>query len=206
MWHVGVILLNQRGPDGGVHMGRGDSVAGSANEVPRVAPAELPYVLMSDQELLQALETGPCQRFSDWPNSQVPKVAAGVYTIWERSRFIYVGMSGRTMTSESVDAPDEPAKAKGLWTRLGSHASGRRSGDQFCVYICDRFVVPRLSVEQQAQVATGVLSLDALTRSYVQDRLCYRFATLRNGKEAFALERDLQRGAMSVGKPFLNPL
>lgn len=27
----------------------------------------------------------------------------------------------------------EPAKAKGLWTRLDSHASGRRSGDQFCV-------------------------------------------------------------------------
>jgi hypothetical protein len=31
--------------------------------------------------------------------------------------------------------------AKGLWTRLNAHASGRRSGDQFCVYIGDRQVV-----------------------------------------------------------------
>ena len=36
---------------------------------------------MSDEQLLQALEPGPCQRFSDWPNQSVPKVAAGVYTV-----------------------------------------------------------------------------------------------------------------------------
>jgi hypothetical protein len=28
------------------------------------------------------LETGPLHPFQDWPNEQVPKRAAGVYTIW----------------------------------------------------------------------------------------------------------------------------
>jgi len=34
-----------------------------------------------------------------------------------------------------------------LYTRLRSHASGRRSGDQFCIYVADRFVLPTLSQE-----------------------------------------------------------
>lgn len=48
---------------------------------------------------------------------------------------------------------------------LNSHAMGRRSGDQFCVYVCGRFVVPRLTSAQQAEVGDGRLSLDALTRT-----------------------------------------
>jgi hypothetical protein len=32
---------------------------------------------------VQELETGPLHRFRDWPNEQVPKRAAGVYTVWE---------------------------------------------------------------------------------------------------------------------------
>lgn len=161
---------------------------------------------VDQQELLRALEAGPSQRFADWPNPSVPKVAAGVYTVWESGRLIYAGMSGRALTPEGIDAPDEPTKAKGLWTRLDSHASGRRSGDQFCVYVCDRFVVPRLSDEQQTQIGDGVLSLDALTRKHIHDHFEYRYVTLRSGNDAFALERDVQRGALSVGKPFLNPL
>jgi len=113
-------------------------------------------VISSDQqELLDVLESGPCHRFSDWPNPSVPKVAAGVYTVWERGRLVYVGMSGRALTAEGINAPDGPSKTKGLWTRLNSHASGRRSGDQFCVYVCDRFVIPHLSVEQQAQLGNS---------------------------------------------------
>ena len=157
------------------------------------------------QEQLRALEAGPSHRFSDWPNPSVPKVAAGVYTVWEHGRLIYVGMSGRALTAEDIDAPDEPTKAKGLWTRLDSHASGRRSGDQFCVYVCDRFVVPQLSAQQQAEIGEGRLSLDALTRKHIRDNFEYRYVTVGNGKDAFALERDVQRGALSIGKPFLNP-
>ena len=149
------------------------------------------------------MEHGPSHRFSDWPNNSVPKVAAAVYTIWDAGRLIYVGMAGRGLAAEDLYAPDEPVKAKGLWTRLNSHASG--SGDQFCVYVCDRFVVPHLSVQQQAQIAEGELALDALTRTLIHDRYEYRFITTPDGATAFALEREVQRGALSAGKPFLNP-
>jgi hypothetical protein len=167
---------------------------------------EQPVTRTDHQELLRALETGPCHRFSDWPNPSVPKVAAGVYTIWEDGRLVYVGMSGRALAAEDIDAPDEPAKAKGLWTRLNSHASGRRSGDQFCVYVCDRFVVPALTDQQQTEIGDGVLSLDVLTRKHIHDHFEYRYVVVSNGSDAFVLERETQRGALSVGKPFLNPL
>ena len=75
-----------------------------------------------------------------------------------------------------------------------------------CVYVCDRFVVPALSVDQQAQIADGQLALNKLTREVIRDRYAYRFATTSDGLAAFALEREIQRGALGAGKPFLNPL
>jgi hypothetical protein len=160
----------------------------------------------SQKDVLRSLEEGPRLRFSDWPTQAVPKVAAGVYTIWDHDRFIYVGMAGRGLAADAIDAPDEPVKAKGLMTRLHSHASGRRSGDQFCVYVCDRFIVPELSAAQLSQLADGPLSLDALTRHLIHERYEYTFVTTANGADALALERDVQRGALAAGKPFLNPL
>lgn len=162
--------------------------------------------MSTTNDLLPSLESGPTYRFADWPNESVPKVSAGVYTIWDAGQLVYVGMAGRSMRAEDIDSPDEPVKAKGLWTRLNSHASGRRSGDQFCVYVCDRFVVPALSVDQQAQIAEGRLALDKLTRELIRDRYAYRFAPTSDGVTAFALEREIQRGALNAGKPFLNPL
>jgi hypothetical protein len=95
---------------------------------------------------VQKLEAGSLHRFQDWPNDQVPKRAAGVYTVWDGDRLLYVGMSGRAMAAEDLEvSPNGRVVAKGLWTRLNAHASGRRSGDQFCVYVCDRFVVPTLT-------------------------------------------------------------
>jgi hypothetical protein len=46
-------------------------------------------------------------------------------------------------------------------------------------------VVPALSVDQQAQIADAPSS---------------------DGVAALALEREIQRGALGAGKPFLNPL
>jgi hypothetical protein len=64
---------------------------------------------------------------------------------WRGAELIYAGMSGQGAQSEDfVARPDQPTKVLGLWTRLNSHASGRRSGDQFNIYICDRFIVPAL--------------------------------------------------------------
>jgi hypothetical protein len=70
--------------------------------------------------------------------------------VWQDTELIYAGMSGRGTQAEDFAArPDQPGKPKGLWTRLNSHASGIRSGDQFNIYIWDRFVVPMLTPDQQ---------------------------------------------------------
>jgi len=45
--------------------------------------------------MVQELAAGPLFRFADWPNDQVPRRAAGVYTVWRADEFLYVGMSGR---------------------------------------------------------------------------------------------------------------
>ena len=116
-----------------------------------------------------------------------------------------IGMAGRGLAAEDLDAPDEPAKAKGLWTRLNSHASGRRSGDQFCSYICDRFVVPHLSLQEQAQVADGESALDALTRKLIHDRYEYRFVTTPDGAAAFALEREVAARCAQRGQAVSQP-
>jgi hypothetical protein len=102
----------------------------------------------------------------------VPRQAAGVYTVWRDGEFIYVGMSGRGAQREDFVADSgRPSQAKGLWTRLNSHASGRRSGDQFNVYVCDRFIVPGPTPAQQHQIGQGQLLLDKLTRSFIRGHL-----------------------------------
>ena len=69
-----------------------------------------------------------------------------VSAVWNRAgHFIYVGMAGRGETAA--------ARGLGPFGRLNSHASGRRSGDQFCVYICDRLEVERLV--QRGELAAG---------------------------------------------------
>ncbi|AWN40473.1 hypothetical protein [Methylobacterium durans] len=121
-----------------------------------------------------------------------------VYTIWNRAgAFVYVGMAGRS-TSTST-------KSKGPLGRLESHANGRRSGDQFNVYVCDRFVLPRVH-NRIAQIAEGTLSLDRLTREFIRTELGFRFLAVPSPAEAFLIERRLQRGEWGAGQPILNPL
>jgi stalled ribosome alternative rescue factor ArfA len=98
---------------------------------------------------IEALLHGPLYRFANWPVGDVPKTGSLVYTVWDRAgAFVYVGMAGRGGTVSS--------KGKGPYGRLGSHASGRRSGDQFCVYVCDRFVLPRIH-NRIPEIAAGKL-------------------------------------------------
>jgi hypothetical protein len=54
---------------------------------------------------------------------------------------------------------------QGIYTRLLSHASGRRSGDQFCVYVADRLVLPTLSPENIAAIASGRQRCSRLNRT-----------------------------------------
>jgi hypothetical protein len=166
-------------------------------------PQELPNAA----GIMERLATATMFRFADWPDDLVPRRAAGVYTVWRGEEFIYVGMSGRgTQREDFVATPGQLAQAKGLWTRLNSHVSGRRSGDQFNVYVCDRFIVPALTPAQQHQIGQGRLLLDHLTKSFIREHLGYRFVVCANGSEALALEHDVRGGVLPAGRPFLNPL
>ena len=112
--------------------------------------------------------------------------------------FVYVGISGRSVSVS--------AKSKGPLGRLASHASGRRSGDQFLIYVCDRLVLPRLG-NRIADIADGTVSLDRETKDYVRTNLGFRWLAMKDPAAAFALERALQAGEYDPpGKPLLNPI
>jgi hypothetical protein len=157
-------------------------------------------------QALRDLESGPLYPFSRWSEAVIPRVAAGVYTIWDVSKFLYVGMSGRSMTAGILTELRAQPRSRGMWTRLNSHASGRRSGDQFCVYVCDRLVLTSLTQEQLLAIAAGTLKLDQVTQDYIRDRLSFRFVEVSSRAEADALERTVRSGALLAGLPFLNPL
>ena len=138
-------------------------------------------------DLLDALRRGPRLSFADGSVAEVPS-APGVYAVWEGPALLYVGMSGR------------------LPSRLRAHASGRRSGDQFCVYVADRLVLPEMTAADVAAVGAGELSLDALTRSYVRERLTVSVAVTASGEAARRVERMGRAGGLDVGLPLLNPI
>src|SRR5688572_24759685 len=116
-----------------------------------------------DDSLLEALESGPQFWFRDWPNKKVPDVCAGVYTIWHGPTLVYVGMSGRSLTADLINERRETGGSRhGLVKRLRSHSRGRRSGDQFCVYVADYLVLSHLSRNQIASIASGTRKFDAL--------------------------------------------
>lgn len=140
-------------------------------------------------------------KFSHWPNPAVPPVAAGVYAIWEDTQLIYCGMSGREIEKATKDG----RKKYGLITRLASHASGRLSGDQFCVYVANRLVIPSLKHDQLEHFGTGKLHLDALTRIYIHSLLEYQYVCVDSSAAAYALEGRCRGGEVFGVKPLLNP-
>lgn len=145
---------------------------------------------------LTSLGSGPIHWFADWPVADLPVTGSAVYTIWNREgAFIYVGMSGRSTT----------ATGKGPFGRLHSHASGRRSGDQFCIYVCDRLVLPGLH-NRLTEIAEGTLSLDMETRAFIHAELGFRYLVVFSPAEAFALETLIQRGGWDHAAPMLNPI
>ena len=147
------------------------------------------------------LVDGHLHTFNSWPVTAVPKGPPGVYAIWKGIEFLYVGISWRepTLTSSGM--------SRGLWGRLDSHASGRRSGDQFCIYVCDRFVLGELTNEQIQEITAGRGSLDSLTRDFIRSHLSYRFVNTSTGAQARAIEAEIRRNGLNGhGRPLLNPL
>ncbi len=135
--------------------------------------------------------------FADWADAVVP-AQAGIYTIWTLAdrAFIYVGIAG--------DGSERPGRPRGLKRRLGQHAKGDRSGDRFCIYVQDRFVLPLLTPADVAAIAARRLSLDALVRAHVRQNLGFR-AVPMDLAQARAVELQLKRGAWQFGAPLLNP-
>jgi hypothetical protein len=163
-----------------------------------------------NSDALATLQSGPLHRFADWPNRDVPAVAIGLYTIWRREEFIYVGLAGRTSEAVLLGAR-RVGRACGLRDRLRSHASGRRSGDQFCVYVADRLVLPALTPQQIDNIAHGRVAFETLVRDYIQKQFTYRFFALPDlsveaQRQARELERAIRRGQTPMGTPLLNSL
>jgi hypothetical protein len=126
---------------------------------------------------LDMVAEGKLHFFKNWPNVEIPKVCAGIYTIWRDRELLYVGMAGRGLAA----AREIHSQGKGLASRLKSHASGRRSGDLFCLYVGDRLVLPGLTPEEIGKISNGELSLDKLFRAYVHN---YRRTGLPKPKTA----------------------
>ena len=141
----------------------------------------------------------PRFRFSEWSSNQVPSVAAGVYLIWKGEELIYCGMSGREIEKNTHK------RKFGLITRLNSHASGRLSGDQFCVYVANRLVIPTLQQDDLQSFASGELTLDKLTKQFIHDHLEYQYTVVDSSSEAYALESLARSGELVNQKPLLNP-
>ena len=155
---------------------------------------------------IDELKTGSLYPFSGWPHSTVPMSSAGVYSIWNNEgTLIYVGMSGRGMSNEQLSKSASEGRKRGLYTRLHSHASGARSGDQFCVYIADRLVLPTLAKDQINAISQRTISFDHLVRDDIRANLSFRFAITHDGEAASSLEREARSGALG-SLPFLNPL
>jgi hypothetical protein len=153
---------------------------------------------LDTEALLERLENGPLHRFADFETlADLPREGAAVYTIWDdEGALVYVGVSGRSATSTT-----------GPWGRLRSHWNGRRSGDQFCVYVADHYVLPELSQEQIEAIAAREpsLFLDDLVASVIRDRFSFRVEVVPDYSTALTLETAVKSGDLTAGRPRLNP-
>jgi predicted GIY-YIG superfamily endonuclease len=141
------------------------------------------------KELWYDLNRQPVHAFADWPNREIPKGRPGVYLIYQKDRLIYVGMA-----------------KKNLLGRLTQHARGNRSGDQFCVYLGDRLVMPKLGIDQMKDLFSGELSLDHEIKKFVRSQLSYRYLLVQDDPTARALESYGLQIAKGQGAELLNSL
>ena len=128
----------------------------------------------------------------------IPEYGSIIYTVFlDKTEFIYVGIGG--LSGKTV-------RDRNPRSRILQHTQGRRSGDQFCIYIQDFYVIPSLMGKPYKPVKGY---LDRLTKDFIQARLTYRYAVLQtdnSDKEIRALEREIQAGKHGNPLPTLNPL
>jgi len=133
--------------------------------------------------------------FSEDPRNHIPNTGSIIYSVWDKDEnFIYIGISG---LQKSLDR-------RSPLSRMISHASGVRSGDQFNVYIHDFYVIPTLVQSADYEPAKGVL--DKLTRDYIHQNLSYRFVSFQSDDSDVivrSLEKQIQSGVLGL-TPILN--
>src|SRR5687767_8481583 len=139
---------------------------------------------MSDDELLVTLRSGRLHPFADLDEIEdLPRTGAGIYTIWEQDeQLVYVGIAGRNIVG------------KGLHGRLKSHHQGRRSGDQFCVYVGDRYVLPELTEADRVAIGAGELSMDQKIRDYIRTHFAFRYIEVGDYPTAMRVENAVKAG------------
>lgn len=136
------------------------------------------------------------KRFSNASVAEIPDFGSIIYTVFlDATEFIYVGIGG--LAGKSVHERNPRS-------RLRQHTSGLRSGDQFCIYIQDFYVIPTLVGTDYVPVKGY---LDKLTKQFIQTRLSYRYIVVQtddSDKVVRRLERDIQAGVKGYPKPTLN--
>ena len=68
--------------------------------------------------------------------------------------------------------------------------------DPFCVYVGDRLVMSKLSIDQMKGVFSGEYSLDDAIKEFVRSQLSYRYLLVADDPTARALERH----GLAIGK------
>jgi len=136
------------------------------------------------------------QAFSTKNINHIPSFGSIIYTVFlDGAEYIYVGIGG--LSGKSV-------QDRNPRSRIIQHAQGRRSGDQFCIYIQDFYVIPAI-ISKPYEPKKGYL--DTLTKEFIQSRLTYRYLVIQtedSDKVVRSLERELQNNEHGFGVPILN--
>ncbi len=136
------------------------------------------------------------RQFSTRNVNEIPSWGSIIYTVFlDKTEYIYVGIGGLSGSTVNDRNPR---------SRIIQHSQGRRSGDQFCIYIQDFYVIPQL-VGHDYTPKKGYL--DQLTKEFIQSRLTYRYMVVQT-EDSHAvvrkLERELQNDVHGFGLPKLN--
>ena len=133
--------------------------------------------------------------FAEDPRKYISNNGSLIYSVWDKEdKFIYIGISGLQKSLEK----------RSPLSRMVSHCSGMRSGDQFCVYIHDFYVIPKLI--QQGEYTASKGFLDKLTKEYIHNNLYYKFVSFNSDDSdeiVRKLENKIKTGALGL-TPILN--
>ncbi len=138
----------------------------------------------------------PLRQFTTSNVNDIPSWGSIIYTVFlDSTEYIYVGIGGLA---------GKTAQDRNPRSRIMQHCQGRRSGDQFCIYIQDFYVIPEL-IGSKYTPQKGFL--DQLTKQFIQSRLTYRYLVVQtedSNQVVRQLERELQHDQHGYGLSLLN--